>query len=245
VYETIKLRNNTVYFLKQHVDRLIQSAAIIDLSHEYTHERIIKHITDLVTRNGEANCNIKILLIGGKTAQEALFVILPLAPLYPDRKLYTRGATANTVNYERYLPNAKTLNMLRSYMYYTQAVKLGHYDTLFLDAANNILEGSRTNFFTIKGTTIVTPPKNTVLEGVTRQTVIAVAKKIGYSVEEKEIPLASLHQYDGAFLTSTSTNILPLTQIDTNAFRVIPEAIKSLMKQYDSFLHDSKGIFTE
>ncbi len=245
VYETLKLRKGIVYFTQQHTKRLLQSATIIGLQHTWTPQTINLSLQEAIQKNGVENCNLKILLIGGKEAKDAFLYILPLNPLYPDKKLYTRGITAETVCYERFLPNAKTLNMLRSYIYYTKASKHGHYDALFLDKQNNVLEGSRTNFFVIKGTTLVTPPKEQVLEGVTRQTVIAVAKKSGYRVKEEPIPVKTLGNFDCAFLTCTSANIIPLVQIDSLKFPEIPSTVKELMRQYDKFLTESRGIFAE
>lgn len=244
VYETLKVRNKILYFVKQHVERLIQSAKIIGLEHVFVHKQIQSYIHELNDKNDVQSCNLKILLIGGKTVDNSLLFILPLAPIFPDRKLYSKGATAETVCYERFLPNAKTLNMLPSYLFYTKVKKNGHYDALFLDKQNNILEGTRTNFFAIKGNTLITPPKEKVLEGVTEQTVIAVAKKNGFEVREEEIPYSKLSSFDGAFLTSTSSKIIPIIQIDDLKFSEIPVELKRLRKLYDDFLDKSKGVFT-
>lgn len=243
VYETLKVRGGVLYFAKQHIERLLQSAKIIGLKHVFTSLKIKSYIQEVVQKNNIESCNIKMLLIGGKEAADALILVLPLAPLFPDRKLYSHGATVETVQYERYLPNAKTLNMLRSYMYYTKAIEREHYDALFLDDKNNILEGTRTNFFAIKGSTLITPPKEKILEGVTRQTVIAVAKKNGFTVLEKIIPFGSLGNFNGAFLTSTSTKIIPLVQIGDFKFANIPPKLKELMRIYDKFLDTCSGIF--
>jgi len=244
-YETLKVRNKILYFAKQHVERLLQSAKIIDLKHIFTPRKINLHIQEVIQKNSVENCNIKILLIGGKEAGDAFLFILPLAPLFPDKKLYSRGATVETVQYERIFPNAKTLNMLQSYLYYTKASRQGHYDTLFLDDKGNILEGSRTNFFVISGSTLTTPSKEKILEGVTRQTVIAAAKKSGFVVREETIPFRKLEAFDGAFLTSTSAKIIPLIQIDDFKFPEIPPKLKELMQIYNKFLEIGKGLFTE
>lgn len=245
VYETIKVRNKILYFAKQHIKRLLQSAKIIDLKHTFTPLKINLYLQEVVQKNSAENCNMKILLIGGKETEDALLFILPLAPLFADKKLYSHGTTVETVQYERFLPNAKTLNMLRSYLCYTKASSQGHYDMLFLDNKGNILEGSRTNFFVIKGTTLTTPPKEKILEGVTRQTVITAAKKSGFVVREKNIPFSLLENFDGAFLTCTSAKIIPLVQIDNVKFPEIPPKLKELMQIYNKFLEASKGVYTE
>jgi branched-chain amino acid aminotransferase len=168
--------------------------------------------------------------------------ILPLSPLFPDRRLYKKGAVVGTVEYERWKPQAKTLNMLASYYYYTQGKKQGWYDTLLVNRQGEVTEGTRTNFYTLQGNTIFTPPAEQVLEGVTYLTMLSVAKQNGYKVVHQPLPLASLNQYDMAFLTSTSTKIVPLRQINELVYPTIPESLKRLMKLYDEFLEDCGGV---
>jgi len=243
VYETLKVRNKILYFVKQHVERLLNSARIIGLEHVFLQKQIENFIENLVRKNDILSCNIKVLLIGGKTPNDSLLYIFSLAPLFPDRKLYTKGATTESVIYERFLPKAKTLNMLPSYLFYTHAKSKGHYDALLIDYKNNILEGTRTNFFSVRGTTLFTPPKQKVLNGVTRQTVIYVAKKNGFEIKEEEIPQKKLLGFDGWFLTNTSSKIIPIIQIDNLKLAQIPLELKELMKLYDEFLDKSKGKF--
>lgn len=243
VYESLRVRNSIVYFNDMHVDRLLESAHIIGLEHPNSKDQIITYINDVSKKNNLESSNIKILLIGGKTSEESNLYIFPVQPLYPDRKLYRDGAAVQTVNYQRFMPNAKTLNMLPSYLFFTKARKNGNFDALFMDKDNFILEGTRTNFFVIKNNTLITPHKSLVLDGVIRQTLIAVAQKNGFKIEEDKIPLSNLKDFDGAFLTSTSTKILPLVKIDEFSYPVVPEKLKELMKIYDEFLDTCDGLF--
>lgn len=243
VYETLKIRNNILYFAKEHISRLLKSAEIISLDHPFESEEIAAHIASLIADNSLESANIKMLLIGGKTPDDCLLYILPLAPLYPDRKLYSQGASVGTVNYERFLPGAKTLNMLPSFLFYTRAREKGHYDCLYLDKNDNILEGSRTNFFALKDDTLITPPKELVLDGVTRATVIHTALAHGFKLKEEPIPLSYLHEFDASFLTSTSSKIIPLKNINEFRFASIHPRLKELMQHYDTFLDNSSGIF--
>ena len=239
VYESMKVRGGIVYFVDQHVERLFSSADDIGITHPFTREDIKQYIGDLVAKLELDACNIKILLIGGR---EPLLFIIPLAPLFPDRKLYSQGASTITVQYERPFPHAKALNMLQSYMAYKKAKENDCYDALLLDKAVNILEGTRTNFFAIKDKTLFTPPKERVLEGVALRTVILAAQKNGFTVQEADISEALLEEYDGAFLTSTSSKIMPIKQIDDFIFSSISENLRELMHLYNTFLDDCKGI---
>ena len=97
----------------------------------------------------------------------------------------------------------------------------------------------------IKGKELVTAPKENVLAGVTRQTVIAIARKNGYSIVEEDIPLSSLNNFDGAFLTGTSAKIIPIKRISDNTFPEIVPNLKGLMLMYDDFLSTCGGVFDE
>lgn len=240
VYETLKVRHGILYFVDQHVERLFHSAEVIGLTHQFTKEQVKQYIQELVAKLSTDACNIKMLLIGG---QEPQLFIQALAPLFPDRKLYSEGAKTITVEYERLYPNAKTLNMFPSYMAYKKAKAAGCYDALFINRQGNIIEGTRTNFFALKVNVLYTPPLKEVLEGVTRQTVIAVAEKNGFKLVEDDIPLDKIGEFDGAFLTSTSSKIVSIAQIDDFTFPEIPQALKELIKLYDVFLEESNGIY--
>jgi branched-subunit amino acid aminotransferase/4-amino-4-deoxychorismate lyase len=238
VYETLKVRKGKLFFVKEHVERLFLSCELIELEHIFTHEQIEKYIQELVTALEVDACNIKMMLIGGKAREDATLYIFATAPLFPDRKLYKQGAKTKTYKYERWLPNAKSLNMLPSYLIYKKALTADCYDGLLIDRDGCIREGTRTNFFCIKGMEIISPPTEKILEGVTRKTIISVLTKNGYGYVEKNIPLADISKYDGAFLTSTSTKIIPIKQIDNFVYPEIPENLKKLMKIYDLFLDE-------
>ncbi|NET58544.1 MAG: hypothetical protein F6K47_21045 [Symploca sp. SIO2E6] len=243
VYESMKLRKGILYFLSQHVQRLLQSAQEIELEHPFTTEEIASWIQTLVNNLDTDSCNLKILLIGSKQPEDCSLYIIPLAPLYPDRKLYKKGAKVICFPYERWKPNSKSLNMLPSYYYYGKAKQVGCYDCLFVDNHGFICEGSRTNFFCIKEQTLYTPPLAKILEGVTYQTIIHVAKQNGYQVVEQDIRPEELPNYEGAFLSSTSSKIMPLRQIDEFAFDSISESLKELMQLYNVFLEECQGEF--
>lgn len=236
VYETLRVSKGVANFLNDHIDRLLLSARIIDLEHQFTGEFVEKSITDLIAALGsDTTANFKILLIGASEAKNAQLILLPLAPLFPEKKLYRDGVKTLTLNYERILPNAKTLNMLPSYIFYRDAKRKGCYDALLVNREGRITEGTRTNFFGIKETTLFTAPAKDILEGVTRKHVLAVAREHGYTIEEHALSMTDAKEMDSAFLTGTSIGILPIKTIDAFSFPEIPETLKTLMSHYESF----------
>lgn len=241
VYENIRVSGGIIYFIKNHIERLIESAKIISLEHAFTEEQVERNIRELVTKNNIEACNIKILLIGAPDKADAQLFIMCLNPLFPDRKLYRDGAVLTTYQYERAFPHAKTLNMLQSYLAYSQARKSGAYDTLLINRDGSITEGTRTNFFAIKDKVIYTPPEKDILLGVTRKVLLKVAIDNGYEVAEKSITTDEVPQYDGAFISSTSSKIIPIKSIDGQDLNPKPDALKELMSLFDDFLANCKG----
>ena len=177
VYENLKVRNGKTFFINEHMERLMNSSRVIGLEHQFSVDEISKWINELNAKNKIDSANIKLLLIGGKNPE---LYIVNLAPKFLDKKYYKQGVKVISYNYERFLPQAKTLNMLPSYLIYKKAVEAEAHDALLVDKAGNILEGTRSNFFAIKENTIYSAPVDKVLDGVTRRTVIDCALKNNY-----------------------------------------------------------------
>ena len=241
VYESIRVGNGVTYFLEEHIERLLGSARAISLEHPFSGEFASRAIGELLAKNGAETCNVKILLIGGRASEEAQLNILCLNPLFPDKKMYRDGVACVTYEYERPFPHAKTLNMLQSYLAYRTAKAAGAYDALLINRRGCITEGTRTNFFCIKDKTLFSPDEKDILPGVTRKVVLKVAADNGFAVEQKEIRPADLQEYDGAFLTSTSSKMLPIRAIDDVQFPEQPPALKELMEKFDAFLGQCGG----
>lgn len=241
VYENIRVTNGMVYFLEDHMDRLFKSAKVIGISHPFDAEFIKNSILDLTKKYKTETFNLKVLLIGGATKEKAILNIFCLNPLFPDRKLYRDGAEFITYEYERAFPHAKTLNMLESYLAYSQARKSGAYDALLINRQGFITEGTRTNFFCIKDKVIYSPFEKDILLGVMRKVMLKVAVDNGYKVIEKNIRLEDIKSFDGAFVTSTSSKIIPIKSID-GVLLGYPDELKELMKLLDNFLKNCKGI---
>jgi branched-chain amino acid aminotransferase len=243
VYEAVRVSNGIVYFLDHHVERLLGSALIIGLKHPFSGEMLKKAILDLVAKTEEQTYNLKVLLIGAPKKEDALLSILCFNPFFPDKKMYRDGVDLSVTYYERLYPHAKTLNMLQSYLSYRDARAKGCYDSALINRRGFITEGTRTNFFTIRGNTIYTPREEEILLGVTRKAVLHVAQKNGFTVEEKDIALEDLKNYDGVFLTSTSSKIVPIRKVDEFLCPPAPENLKRLMDLFGKFLEESKGVF--
>jgi branched-chain amino acid aminotransferase len=243
VYESVRVSKGVIYFLDDHVERLLKSASLIELAHTLTPDSVVQNVRELIDKNKVSTCNIKIVLIGGPTAEAAQLYIQCLNPLFPDRQLYKTGAHAITYHYERQFPQAKTLNMLSSYLAFRAAKQADAYDALLVNKSGYITEGTRTNFFCIKGNTIVSPLEEEILLGVMRKAVLKVAQENNFEIIYKDIPFEDLGSYDGAFMTNSSSKIMPVRSIDAHVFGDPPKRLQGLMAKLDEFLASCNGTF--
>lgn len=240
VYESLRVNNGTVYFINDHIERLIESAKEIGLTHLFNEDFIKKSIMSLISDYKTETFNLKILLIGGPTKEKAIINIFCLNPFFSDKKLYRDGAKFITYQYERAFPHAKTLNMMRSYLAYKKAKESGSYDALLINDDGFITEGTRTNFFCIKDKTLYTPFEKDILLGVMRKAMLKVALSNGYKIIEADIKLDDIKSYDGAFVTSTSSRIMPVKSIN-NISIGYPDSLKELIKLLNIFLENCDG----
>jgi branched-subunit amino acid aminotransferase/4-amino-4-deoxychorismate lyase len=239
VYETIRIAHGLAYFLDQHCQRLIQSAQIIGLEHNYDETFISNAVNALVEHTDADAYNIKILLIGAVAPDKANLYITCLNPHFPDRKLYRLGVKCISEQCERIFPQAKSLNMFTSYMAYRHAKQANAFDALLINRDGFITEGTRTNFFALEGRTLISPPASDCLHGVTRFNVIEVAKTHDFKVEERDIKYTDVGRFDCVFITSTVSKILPIYSIDGYEWQEPASAsLKELMIYYDKFLDE-------
>lgn len=245
VYETFRVRNGVSYFVHDHMKRLLKSAEIIGLVHDFSFDNLVLYAQKLVDAVAEEKTyNVKIFLVGGKNREDAWLTMQPMNPVFVDKKLYRKGVAVKTFEYERLYPQAKSLNMLSSFIAYSDARKSGCYDAVFIDGKGRIVEGSRTNVFAIKNETIISPPADQILHGVARRNLEFIAQKKGVAFIEADIFLRDISEFDGLVLTSTSSKVIPVVSIDDYRFGEINSFVKNLMQWYDDFLTKSEGVFS-
>ena len=130
------------------------------------------------------------------------------------------------------MPASKTKNLLMSYMAYREAEKNNAIDALLIDMDGNITEGTRSSFFVIKGNSLIAPPKEKILEGVTRKIILGIAEKT-MDVIERDIPFKKIKEYDEYFITGTTLKVMPVTQINDDLVgKNAGEKVRQLQKMF-------------
>jgi D-alanine transaminase len=217
VYESMQVVNGAAFEQAAHLRRLAHSAGILGLPLPAGPAKIESWIAEVIAANNvtyeDATYTLRLFVIGPDNGGEVVAYIWPQPhPVYPE-DYYTLGAPAITFEGYRYLPQAKSLNALASYMAQRQARATGaHEALLYHDGC--LTEGSNSNLFAVVDGTIVTPPAREVLSGVTRDIVIPLAAGGGIPLAEAPLPLAELPHWDECFITSTSRHVMPVTAID-------------------------------
>lgn len=236
VYSSIKVIQGKIFFPEYHIARLFESAKLIDLEHSFKNNEVIKWLEKLVEVEKINDALLRIILIGDpdKNNELKLFIFsIGGLTFYPD-KFYKQGVKVITYHGERQVPKSKTKDLLMSFLALREAKKQDALEALFVDKEGNIREGTRSNFFAIKNQTIITPPPNKVLEGITKKIVLQVVKN-NFKIKHEDIPLKFIENYDEFFISSTSMNVMPIGQIDNMIFETDFEKTHLIEKLFKEF----------
>lgn len=231
VYETLKLRDGVLFFPEEHSERLLRSAAVIDLPHAMSAQEIVQGLDDLIARNAVTDANIRVVMLGSGDASDVYMYLVN--PVIPPRESFRDGVKVITYEGQRANPQAKTLNADISARAYAQARENGAYDALLVNGM--VFEGTRTNVFFTDDERLYTPPTEMVLDGVTRRHVLHLAAENGVEVVQEPILSRNIPLFSGGFLTSTSSKVMPIAQVDSETF-MIPNLVRTVQGAYDRFL---------
>ncbi len=228
VFEGIRSYNGVVFKLLEHIDRLYDSAKTILLNIPVTKEEMVKIVLETLKRNNLKDAYIRLIVTRGvgdlgldprKCSKPSIIVIAqPMEPLL-GREVKEKGVKLiiSSIRRDRVdatSHQAKTLNYLNSILAKIEAINSGADDAVLLDERGFVSEASAANLFIVKNNNIFTPPQTAgILPGITRATVIELARRIGYRVEERDITPIELLTADEVFLTGTAAEIVPVVEI--------------------------------
>lgn len=240
VYSSLKVIQGKIFFPDFHVERLFDSAKKIGLTHPFTKPQVLKWLQMVISKNAISDGLLRVILIGDadasgdRTENVKLFIFAVTGVTFYPEKLYTNGAKVITFTSERHLPTVKSKDLLISFMAMRQAKQADAIEALLVDKDGNIREGTRSNFYAVRGSTIILPPQEKVLQGVVQKIILDLANG-HFELSYEDIPFSKISDYTEFFLTSTLFNIMPISQIDdykiTTDFPITRQLIK-LYKEY-------------
>lgn len=218
VFEALRTYDRRPFHLEEHLRRLYRSAVIIELAIPWSSQFVSNVINEAIARNTYKHAAIRLLVTGG-VSEDGLMptgeptLVVMITPLDArDMERFVRGIKLITTHLQRESPEAKTTNYMAAVRALKEAARRGASDALFVNEAGHVLEATRSNFFTFRGDTLVTPREG-VLHGITREVVLDLARG-RFPIEERPILLAELPLTDEAFISSSSREITPVVQID-------------------------------
>jgi len=226
VYEAIRSYNGIVFKLREHLDRLYESAKSIKLTVPVEKEELGRIVVDVLRKNNLKDGYVRIVLSRGlgkmgvdpRNCPKATVVVMAESrqPLFGET---VKGISAIVSSLRRTPswsldPRIKTLNYLNNILAKIEAIEAGVEEAIMLNEQGYVAETSTENIFVVKNGIIATPhPSLGVLKGITRDVIIRAAKDIGYSLEERCITVHELYNADEVFVTGTAAEIVPVTKI--------------------------------
>jgi len=218
-----------VFRHREHLERLVRSAQLYYLDLPYTVDELRSATHELIRRNGFTSCYIRPLAFRGYGemglyAQDAPIEMIVAvwewgAYLGDDGK--RNGVRAKVSSWRRIspqglIPHAKASGQyLNSILAKTETARAGYDEAILLDERGLVCEGSGENIFLVRDGTLVTPPHTaSILDGITRRSVIQIARDLGYTVVERDVARAELYLAEEVFLTGTAAELVPVREVD-------------------------------
>lgn len=221
-YETP--RGPAIFRLPEHIERLIYSASVLKMALSYTHEQITHAILETVRVNQLTEGYIRPLVFFGYGKMgvnpkgcptDFIIACWPWGAYLNHEDIHVKTSRYIRIHPDSTEVNAKLCGHYLNSMLASIELQNTHYtEALLLDSSGFISEGPGENFFMVKEGVIYTPKLGTILPGITRETIIEVAKYLGLEVVFADITLTEAYQADEAFFTGTAVEVTPIHSID-------------------------------
>lgn len=247
--------------LKEHYDRLINSASIIGIdtfAKNWTYEKFVEATREVVKANdlketvfARATVHIDELVPGTKS--RGLKSILSIFLYEASSILPQDGARLKTSVWRRIpdyaIPSRAKVNgaYVNSVLAKQDAIDSGYDDCIFLDSSGHVCELSAANIFIVRENQLITPgTTNDLLEGINRRTILELAEHLGIKTVERDIDLTELYIADEVFACGTSAYIAPITEIDARDInsRQVGPLTKQLKNKYSKILNAQDPAFS-
>ena len=250
VFEGLRVYNTKIFKLEDHIERLFNSARILDMKIPYSNQEIIEATKKLVTDQSIQDGYIRpfawrgseMMGVSGQNTKINVAIAIWDWPAYFDPNLKLKGIKLNISKWQRPPQNSSPWDSKAAGLYMIctlskhQAEKEGYTDSLMLDHQGNIAEATSANiFFKDKNNELHTPIADSFLNGITRKTVIDLAKSKNIKINERKISTDELSNFTGCFITGTAAEITPVANILDNKFEVC-DLITDLSSSYEKLV---------
>ena len=221
-------RGTAIFRLEDHTDRLFDSAQILSIKIPYDKETLNRVQREIIARNGLESAYVRPLVYYGSEGlglhATTLSVHVAIATwewgAYLGAENLERGIRVRTSSFSRHHINAAmgkakaNGQYINSILALSEALRDGYDEALLLDPHGYVAEGSGENFFMLRDNVIYTPVLTSALPGITRDSVITLAKDLGYSVQERLITRDEVYIAEECFFTGTAAEVTPIREVD-------------------------------
>ena len=237
-----------------HIDRLLRSAELYYMPVPFTADELRAATLELVARNGLRSCYIRPLVNRGygqmglnplEAPVDVTLACWEWGAYLGDQGL-NAGVRAKVSSWRRIspaslIPHAKASGQyLNSVLAKVESLKAGYEEAILLDDDGHVCEGTGENVYFVRDGEIVTPGQhNSILDGITRRSVLQLARDLGYPIVERNVARAELYLADEVFLSGTAAEIVPVREIDDHVIGTgrPGEVTRVLQKAFDDAVH--------
>lgn len=230
IYEVIRVINKIPVFLKEHFERMKESIQLSKVIGNINFDDYKNSIELLIRENEFENCNIRVSYYYNNIE---IILFYFIESFYPSVEQFKTGVHTVTAKIHRKNPNVKAFQ--KDFKERVQSVIDDNkaFEAILINEDDTVSEGSKSNIFFVKNNKLVTSPDSAVLLGVTRNKVIDVCEKNGIEVEKRTVRFEELDSFEGAFITGTSNDVLPIRTINERLFNSAEnEVVKKAYELY-------------
>jgi branched-chain amino acid aminotransferase len=228
IFEGIRLYNENIFKLREHLDRLYDSAKSIMLEIPLSYEEMQEAVAETLRKNNLKNGYIRLVVSRGpgdlgldprRSPKANVIIIAEQLAIYPE-EAYVNGLKTISVSPRRNLPDAlnpkiKSLNYLNNILVKIQSNLAGVGEAIMLNSQGYVAEGSSDNIFIVKRGVVFTPPCYCgALEGITRLAIIELCAKYGIPLKEEPFTLHDVYVADEVFFTGTAAEVIAVREVD-------------------------------
>ncbi len=254
VFEGLRVYGGEIFKLEEHIERLFHSAKIMDMKIPYSKDEINTATKKIVSVQNVQNGYVRpfawrgseMMAVSAQQTKIHTAIATWEWGTYFDPKLKTEGIKLNISKWRRPAPDTIPWNTKASGLYMIctlskhAAEREGYTDSLMLDHEGNVAEATGANiFFKDKNGELHTPTPDCFLDGITRRTVIEIAKSKNIKVNERKISPDELSNFVGCFLTGTAAEVTPISRIAEHTYKVC-NLILDLSASYDKLVRKKK-----
>jgi len=238
----------------EHIERLLRSAELYYMPVPYSAEELRGATLELVARNGLRSCYIRPIVNRGYGQMGLNPLDAPVDVTiacwewgsYLGEAGKRDGVRAKVSSWRRIspaslIPHAKASGQyLNSVLAKVESLKAGYEEAILLDEAGHVCEGTGENVYVIRGGEIATPGQhNSILDGITRRSIIQIAQDLGYTVVERNVARAEMYLADEMFMSGTAAELVPVREVDDHPIGTGKpgEVTRVLQAAFDDAIH--------